>query len=139
MQQRNQFWNYANISLSFLCSFQKHPSGGKGFLIKSYSENMQQIYRRTPMPKCDFSKVAKQIYWNYTSAWVFSCKICCIFSEHFFKRTPLDGYFWISLLSAALAIFLFLLFDIVHTQSFSLEYHKSQKSHEFHESIDIVY
>ena len=26
------------------------------------SENMQQIYRRTHMPKCDFNKVAKQLY-----------------------------------------------------------------------------
>ena len=26
--------------------------------MKRYSENMQQIYRRTPMPKCDFNKVA---------------------------------------------------------------------------------
>ena len=26
------------------------------------SENMQQIYRRTPMPKCDFNKVAKQVF-----------------------------------------------------------------------------
>ena len=25
-------------------------------------ENMQQIYRRTPMPKCDFNKVALQLY-----------------------------------------------------------------------------
>ena len=25
------------------------------------SENMQQIYRRTPIPKCDFNKVAKQL------------------------------------------------------------------------------
>ena len=25
------------------------------------SENMQQIYRRTPMPKCDFNKAAKQL------------------------------------------------------------------------------
>ena len=25
-----------------------------------HSENMQQIYRRTPMSKCDFNKVAKQ-------------------------------------------------------------------------------
>ena len=29
---------------------------------KPCSENMQQIYRRTPMPKCDFKKVAKQLY-----------------------------------------------------------------------------
>ena len=31
-------------------------------LIKRCSENMQQIYRKTPMPKCDFSKVAKQLF-----------------------------------------------------------------------------
>ena len=29
-------------------------------LRKKCSENVQQIYRRTPMPKCDFNKVAKQ-------------------------------------------------------------------------------
>ena len=27
--------------------------------LKKCFENMQQIYRRTPMPKCDFNKVAK--------------------------------------------------------------------------------
>ena len=27
-------------------------------LIKRCSENIQQIYKRTPMPKCDFNKVA---------------------------------------------------------------------------------
>ena len=32
------------------------------------SEHMQQIYRRAPMPKCDLNKVAKQLYWNHTSA-----------------------------------------------------------------------
>ena len=36
---------------------QKHPS--RGLLRKRCSENIQQIYRRTPMPKCDFNKVAK--------------------------------------------------------------------------------
>ena len=30
-------------------------------LKKRYSENMQQMYRRAPMPKCDFNKVAKQL------------------------------------------------------------------------------
>ena len=30
----------------------------KGVLRKSCSENMQEIYRRTPMPKCNFNKVA---------------------------------------------------------------------------------
>ena len=33
----------------------------RGGLQKGCSENMQQIYRRTPMPKCDFNKVAKQL------------------------------------------------------------------------------
>ena len=51
---------------------------------------MQQIYRRTPMAKCDFNKVALQLYWNRTSAWVFS--------EHLYLRTPLDGcYFTLKL------------------------------------------
>ena len=31
---------------------------GKGVLK---SENMQQIYKRTPMPKCNFNKVALQL------------------------------------------------------------------------------
>ena len=29
---------------------------------KRCSENVQQIYRRTPMPKCDFNKIALQLY-----------------------------------------------------------------------------
>ena len=44
---------------------------------------MQQIYRRTPMPKCNFNKVAKQLYWNHTSAWVFSCKFAAYFQNTF--------------------------------------------------------
>ena len=36
---------------------QKQPPSG--VLRKRYSENMQQIYRRTPMPKCDFNKICK--------------------------------------------------------------------------------
>ena len=44
---------------------------------------MQQIYRRTPMPKCEFNKVAKQLYQNYTSAWVFSCKFAAYFQNSF--------------------------------------------------------
>ena len=38
---------------------QKQPP--RGVLKKRCSENMQQIYRRT-MPKCDFNKVANQLY-----------------------------------------------------------------------------
>ena len=40
--------------------FQKQPL--RGVLKKKCSENMQQIYRRTSMPKCDFNKVPKQLY-----------------------------------------------------------------------------
>ena len=32
------------------------------FLKKRCSENMQQICRRTPMPKCDFNKATLQLY-----------------------------------------------------------------------------
>ena len=38
---------------------QKQPS--VGVLIKRWSENMEQVYRKTHMPKCDFKKVAKQV------------------------------------------------------------------------------
>ena len=47
---------------------------------------MQQIYRGTPMPKCDFNKVAKQLYWNRTSAWVLSCKFAAHFQNTFFQE-----------------------------------------------------
>ena len=46
--------------LSVMCNVQKQPPSG--VLRKRCSENMKQICRRTPMPKCDFSKVAKQLY-----------------------------------------------------------------------------
>ena len=39
---------------------QRQPS--RGALRKRYSENMQQFYRRTPMPKYDFNKVPSQLY-----------------------------------------------------------------------------
>ena len=38
---------------------QKQPS--RGALSKRCSKNMRQIYRRTPMPKCDFNNVALQL------------------------------------------------------------------------------
>ena len=39
-----------------LCNIQKQPP--RGVLKKRCSENIPQIYRRTPMLKCDFNKVA---------------------------------------------------------------------------------
>ena len=56
---------------------------------------MQQIYKRTPMPKCDFNKVALQLDWSYTSALVFPCKFAAYFQNTFFLKTPKDGCFCI--------------------------------------------
>ena len=64
----------------------------KVFLWKCILKN----YRRTPMPKSDFNKVAKELYWNHTSAWLFSCKICYIFSEYLFIRPPMEGFVYIT-------------------------------------------
>ena len=50
-------------------------------------EDMQHIYRRTPMPKCDFNRFALQLYWNHTSAWVSSYNLLHIFRTSFPKIT----------------------------------------------------
>ena len=55
---------------------------------------MQQI-SRTSMPKCNFNKVALQLYSNHTSAWMFSCKCTAYFQNTFFIRTPLEGCFFL--------------------------------------------
>ena len=60
---------------------QKQPS--KGALRKTCSENMQQIYRKTLMPECDFNKAALQLYGNHDSTWVFSSKIAVYFQNTF--------------------------------------------------------
>ena len=39
------------------------------------------------MPKCDFDKVARQLFWNHTSAWVFSVKFPPCFHTYFPKNT----------------------------------------------------
>ena len=44
------------------------------------------------MPKCDLNKVAKQLYSNHTSAWVFFCKFAAYFKKHLFLETPLEGW-----------------------------------------------
>ena len=50
---------------------------------KSCSENMQQIYMRTPMPKFDFNKATLHLFRNRTLAWVFSCKFIVYFQNTF--------------------------------------------------------
>ena len=67
-------------------TFQKQQP--RGVLSKRCSENIKQIYRRTPTPMCHFNKVAKQqLYWNHTSAWVFSCIFTAYFRAPFPKNT----------------------------------------------------
>ena len=51
---------YNIILFQVISDNQKQPS--IGVLMKRCSENIQQIYWKTLMPKCDFSKVAKQLY-----------------------------------------------------------------------------
>ena len=59
---------------------QKPPS--KGVLGKG----VLKIYcKRTPITKCDFNKVAKRLYENHTSAWVFSCQFAAYVQNIFSK------------------------------------------------------
>ena len=63
--QLELFQNY--YRLLTVNSFRKNPhfrcvTGFRGVLMKRCSENILQIYGRTPMPKCNFNKVAKQFY-----------------------------------------------------------------------------
>ena len=77
-------WNYKLLLLTVVacCIFingQKQPF--RGVLSKRCSENMPQMYRRTPMPKCDFSKVVHLKLHNGMGVVLY---ICGIFSEHLF-------------------------------------------------------
>ena len=57
------------------CDHQNQKQTSRGAFKKRCSENIQQIYKRTPMPKCDFNKVTK--------VWVFSCKFAAYFQSDF--------------------------------------------------------
>ena len=62
----------------------KRRSSALELCIERCSENMQQIYRRKPLPNCGFNKVAKQLYWHDTLVWAFSRKF-----PAYFKNTTL--------------------------------------------------
>ena len=79
---------HSEPSLKNLSFFRSNTSE----VIKRCPENIQELYRKTPMPKCDFNKVALEIYWNRISAWVFSSKFAAPLL-YLFLRTPLDGCF----------------------------------------------
>ena len=77
----NDYGSVEMLLRSFLV-LRKHLP--RGVLRKKWFENMEQIYRRTPIPKCDFNNVSKHLYWNRTSAWVFSCKFAAYCYNTFF-------------------------------------------------------
>ena len=68
-------WQYNNRQNSTLYRSihrdKVHKQLFRSVLKKRCSENIQEIYRTAPMPKCDFNKVALQLYQNHTSAWLF--------------------------------------------------------------------
>ena len=72
------FWN-------LIMKFQKQPP--RGVPRKRSTENMQKIYRRTTMLKFDFNKLAKQLYWNRTSAWLSPVNLLHIFRTPFPENT----------------------------------------------------
>ena len=82
---RDQYLTYDMDFVQKQCS--------RDVLRKRCYENMQQIYRRTSMLKGDFNNVAKQLYWNHTSASVFSCKFAAYFQNTSFIRTPPEDCF----------------------------------------------
>ena len=68
-----------------------------------YAANLQ----RTPFPKCDFNKVALQLYWNRTSAWVFFFKFVPYFqntfsSEHLWTAATVHDNYLTGFLSTPL-------------------------------------
>ena len=60
---------------------QKHLS--RSALGKRFSESMQQIYRRTPMSKCDFNKVAKATLLKSHFGMSVSCEFAAYFQNTF--------------------------------------------------------
>ena len=75
---------YANIGAQFVPLLIPLLALSSGVLRKRCSEKMQQIYRRTSISKCEFNKVALQLYWNQISL-LYECSLVNLL--HVF-RTP---------------------------------------------------
>ena len=67
--------------------FYKFPyfrcSHSEVFLWKGVLKICSKFTGEHQMLKCDFNKVALQLYWNHTSAWVFPCKFAAYFQNAF--------------------------------------------------------
>ena len=59
---KNKVPEYQISPFTSLQDFQKQPPRGVPWKRCRCSENMQEVYIRTPTPKCDFDKFAKQLY-----------------------------------------------------------------------------
>ena len=70
-----------NATMSTTNELQKQPS--KDVLRKRYSENMQQIFKKTPMLKCDLNKDAKASLLKSHLIWLLTCKFAAYFQNTF--------------------------------------------------------
>ena len=69
---------------------------------KAFWKYAANLHLQIPMPKSDFNKVGKQLYWNHTSTWVFSCTFTSHFQskfswEHFRRAALALRFHWASL------------------------------------------
>ena len=62
--------------------YQKQPHP-EVFLGKRVLKIYSKFTGEKRMSKCDFNKVAMQLDWNHTSAWVFFCKFAAYFQNTF--------------------------------------------------------
>ena len=87
--KNNSGWLFRELASAKPCfSLKPQKQFPKGVLMKRCSENRQQIYRRTSMPK----------FLNHFSTWVFSCKFPACF-QNIFSWEPLEGCIWKLVLS----------------------------------------
>ena len=81
--QSNYFVELFQVAVFLICKVSWHKQPPRDVPWKNCSGNTRQMYRRTPMPKCEFNKVPLQLYWNHTLTWVFSCKFVAYFQNTF--------------------------------------------------------
>ena len=82
-----------SIQLASTLIIQNQPS--RVVLRKRCSKNMQQIYRRTPMPKCDFKVTFQNTFPQEhirTAAseycWTLCIELLTIFAKKFYREDP---------------------------------------------------
>ena len=116
-------FNFDSQKIKDLCVSEgvQQKQSSRGVLRKRCSENMQQIYRRTPMSKCGFNKL------HFRMGVLLYIKFAaCIFSEHIFLITPLDGCFWYRLFSTlSSCIWNGVNLHVVETKWEAINFHKN--------------